>query len=76
MRVQVVTYTSDLRGAGSDATVFVQLRGEQGSSPRCNLVPADRAASSFTRGQKDVFQLLLPELGTLTFLTIGNCGPH
>lgn len=69
---QVVTYTSDLRGAGSEATVFARLRGEQGTSPRCSLIPADREASSFSRGQKDVFQLQLPELGTLQSLTIGR----
>lgn len=70
--MQVVTYTSDLRGAGSDGTIFAQLVGTNGSSPRCNLVPADRSASSFSRGQQDVFQLHLPELGPLQALTIGK----
>ena len=72
--LQVVTYTSDVRGAGSDATVFAQLVGNDGTGPRCNLVPSDSKASSFSRGQRDAFHLHLPELGRLQSLTIGRLG--
>ncbi len=70
---QVVTYTSDLRGAGTDATVFVELAGELGSGPRCKLMnQAGAAADAFGRGQTDTFVVQLPELGELQSLTIGE----
>ena len=73
---QVVTYTSDLRGAGTDATVFVELHGQQGSGPRLALLPQGQgqgaAADSFTRGGVDSFQLPMPDLGDLHSLTVGE----
>ncbi|DBB10366.1 TPA: hypothetical protein ACH3X3_001925 [Trebouxia sp. C0006] len=69
---QVVTYTSDLRGAGTDATVFVELAGELGSGPRCKLMNQAGAADAFGRGQTDSFMVQLPELGELHSLTIDH----
>jgi len=68
----VVTYTSDLRGAGTDATVFVELAGKLGSGPRCKLMNQAGAADAFGRGQTDCFMVQLPELGELQSLTIGE----
>ena len=70
--VQLVTYTSDLRGAGTDATVFVELTGKLDSSPRHSLIAPGSASDSFGRGQTDTFTLQLPELGVLQSLTIGR----
>ena len=70
--MQIVTHSSDLRGAGTDATVSVELNGELGSTPRCNLVASDSATDSFARGQTDSFTLQLPELGMLQSITIGS----
>ena len=70
--VQVVTYTSDLRGAGTDATVFVELTGELGSSPRHSLIAPGSTSDSFGRGQTDSCTLQMPELGVLQLLTIGR----
>ena len=70
--IQVVTYTSDVRGAGTDATVFIELEGQLGSSPRQGLIPPGSASDSFGRGQADPFRLHLPELGKLQSLTIGR----
>lgn len=65
-------YTSDLRGAGSDATVFVELAGKLGTGPRCKLMNQAGAADAFGRGQTDSFVVQLPELGELQALTIGE----
>ena len=70
--VQIVTYTSDLRGAGTDATVFVEVTGELGSSPRHSLIAPGSTSDSFGRGQTDSLTLELPELGVLQSLTIGR----
>ena len=70
--MQVVTYTSDLRGAGTDATVFVELTGELGTSTRCKLSNQAHAADAFGQGQTDCFVVQLPELGQLQLLTIGE----
>lgn len=67
-----MTYTSDLRGAGTDATVFVELNGKAGSSPPHSLIAPGSASDSFGRGQIDSFTLQLPELGELQSLTIGR----
>lgn len=69
---QVVTYTSDMRGAGTEATVFVELEGQFGRSPRRGLIPPGSASESFGRGQADPFTVQLPELGVLQSLTIGK----
>ena len=68
-----MTYTSDLRGAGTDATVFVELTGELGTGTRCKLSNQAHAADAFGRGQMDCFVVQLPELGQLQSLTIGKC---
>lgn len=68
----MVTYTSNVRGAGTDATVFVELEGQLGRSPRQALSPTGSAADAFGRGQADQFTLQLPELGVLQSLTIGR----
>lgn len=67
-----MTYTSDLRGAGTDATVFVELTGKAGSSSPHSLIAPGSASDSFGRGQTDSFTLQLPELGVLQSLTIGR----
>ena len=68
----MVTYTSDLRGAGTDATVFVELAGDLGSGPGCKLMNQAGSADAFGRGQTDTFVIQLPELGELQSLTLGE----
>ena len=71
--LQVVVHTSDIRGAGTDASVYIVLAGEQGASPRCDLVGAHTAvASAFGRGGIDSFTVQATELGDLHTLTIGT----
>ncbi len=40
---QVATYTSDIRGAGTDANVYIELHGDKGFIGKTNL---DNAANS------------------------------
>ncbi len=68
----MVTSTSDLRGAATDATVFVELHGELGDGPRRSLLSQGSAEGGFGRGQTDTFVVQLPELGVLQALTIGR----
>ncbi|GLC54185.1 hypothetical protein PLESTB_000832700 [Pleodorina starrii] len=62
-------YTSDIRGAGTDADVFVVLHGELGDTP-ATVFPSQ--LEHFERGQTDVFRLELPHVGRLRALTIGH----
>lgn len=66
---QVVTYTSSLRGANTDAGVWVEIHGDQGSSKR---TPLANGTDTFERGAADTFLLSLPTLGHLQELAIGD----
>ncbi|XP_063051831.1 lipoxygenase homology domain-containing protein 1 [Engraulis encrasicolus] len=56
-------WTSDLPGAGTDATVFFQIYGEKGKSDEIKL---DNKTDNFEQGQLDKFIVELPDLGKLT----------
>ncbi|KAG1662011.1 hypothetical protein FOA52_009500 [Chlamydomonas sp. UWO 241] len=66
--------TSDIRGAGTDADVYVALHGDMGDSLTV-MLPSQ--PEHFERGQTDEFRLQLPWVGRLRTLTIGhnNKGP-
>lgn len=61
---EVRVFTSDLRGAGTDANVTFQVHGDRGSSDPFTL--GDNIAD-FERGECDVFP------GVLLPTAIGNC---
>jgi len=79
-------HTSDIRGAGTDATVFVQMFGEQACSGPCALLsPVHRnsmaaaqsppaAPAAFSRGSVDTFNLRMPHLGALQQLRVWTDG--
>jgi hypothetical protein len=70
---KVVVHTSDMPGAGTDASVFVVLHGEHGDSLPCPLTAAPGKSSEiFERGSKDQFELRLPGVGRLTAVTVGH----
>ena len=50
----VWVWTSDVIGAGTDASVYIQLYGEQGKS---RAVEIDNAVDNFERGELDKFQV-------------------
>ncbi|KAI8463909.1 MAG: Lipase/lipooxygenase [Monoraphidium minutum] len=63
--------TSDVRGAGSDAGICVQLVGEGGV---CGWQPLPATGDTFGRGQEDVFVLRLPDVGPLRQLRVRSDG--
>lgn len=76
---EVQVFTSDLRGAGTDANVTLQLHGSQGSS---QPVPLGDNIANFEQGECDVFQIepgavevVGPSLEAITVSTDGS-GPY
>lgn len=65
----ITTFTSDLKGAGTDANVFIILYGDISSSSRQKLLAS---YNSFDRGSIDTFTLELHDLGELTEISIGH----
>ena len=50
--------TSDLRGAGTDANVTIQIHGDEGS---CDPIPLGDNIANFEQGECDVFRgVLIP----------------
>ena len=48
------TITGDVRGAGTDANVFITVFGKKGRTPKIQLT---NGSDSFERGQTDVFKI-------------------
>ncbi|XP_053159933.1 lipoxygenase homology domain-containing protein 1-like [Hemicordylus capensis] len=53
-------WTSDMRGAGTDAPIYFQLFGSKGKSDEMKL---DNNSDNFEAGQTDKFMIELPDLG-------------
>ena len=60
--------TGDVRGGGTDATVWVELVGDKRCSERMVL---HSSAYNFTRGRTDEFVLRLAKLGALREVVVG-----
>ncbi len=60
-------YTSDVRGAGTDANVSVELLGAKDRSGALRL---DTSADDFERGRRDVFSVKAPDVGPLAQLVV------
>ncbi|XP_016111282.1 lipoxygenase homology domain-containing protein 1 [Sinocyclocheilus grahami] len=60
-------WTSDLPGAGTDASVLLQIYGEKGKSDEMRLT---NKTDNFEQGQLDKFMIELPDLGKLFKLRI------
>uniref|UniRef100_H2ZAW7 PLAT domain-containing protein n=1 Tax=Ciona savignyi TaxID=51511 RepID=H2ZAW7_CIOSA len=60
-------WTSDVRNAGTDANVFIQVYGENGKSDE---LPLDNETDNFETGQKDKFKINLPEIGCIYKLRV------
>ncbi|KAF5839075.1 Lipase/lipooxygenase [Dunaliella salina] len=72
---EVITRTSNLQNAGTDANVYVEIRGIMGSTGRLPL--RNDSIDCFERGQEDKFMVQAPkDLGPLVELVIGHdeCG--
>ncbi len=55
--------TSDKRGAGTDANVFIQLFGENNDSGKQKLETSKNNKNKFERGQTDVFEIKEADIG-------------
>ncbi len=55
------------RGAGTDANVFLELRGTKGGVGECRL---DNASNNFERGKTDSFVVKASDIGELTSIVI------
>ncbi|GFR41097.1 hypothetical protein Agub_g1741 [Astrephomene gubernaculifera] len=69
LKYTVSVYTSDIRGAGTDANVFVELHGDKAFVGKTNL---DTNANNFERGRKDVFVVSGTDVGELQSIVIGH----
>ncbi|XP_061492303.1 lipoxygenase homology domain-containing protein 1 [Rhineura floridana] len=65
---EVVTVTGDVRGAGTDANVFVTLFGEFGITPKAHLT--SKSSSAFERSKTDVFRVRINNVGTIRKIRI------
>ncbi|KAM4802813.1 lipoxygenase homology domain-containing protein 1 isoform X3 [Urocitellus parryii] len=58
---EVVTATGDVRGAGTDANVFITIFGENGLSPKLHLT--SKSESAFEKANVDVFRVRTNNVG-------------
>ncbi|XP_071008463.1 lipoxygenase homology domain-containing protein 1 [Oncorhynchus clarkii lewisi] len=65
---EVVTVTGDVRGAGTDANVFVTLFGDFGITPKVHL--ASKSRTAFEKNKTDVFRIKTHNVGPLKKLRI------
>jgi hypothetical protein len=69
----VVKTSKEIRGAGTDANVYVELRGEAGATTGRHVLKNSNF-NNFERGQADVFEVTAGSVGTPTSLLIGHDG--
>ncbi|KAG9355040.1 hypothetical protein JZ751_001753, partial [Albula glossodonta] len=65
---EVVTNTGDVRGAGTDANVFVTLFGDYGITPKVHLASKNRTA--FENNKTDVFRIKTNNVGPIQKIRI------
>uniref|UniRef100_A0A7N8X6X4 Lipoxygenase homology PLAT domains 1a n=1 Tax=Mastacembelus armatus TaxID=205130 RepID=A0A7N8X6X4_9TELE len=66
-------WTSDVKGAGTDAQVFLQIYGDKGKSDEIKL---ENNSNSFEQGQLDKFMIEMPDIGRLMKLRIWHEKRH
>ncbi|XP_036382736.1 lipoxygenase homology domain-containing protein 1-like [Megalops cyprinoides] len=65
---EVVTITGDVRGAGTDANVFISLFGDYGITPKVHLASKNRTA--FEKNKTDVFRIKTNNVGPIQKIRI------
>ncbi|KAE8285273.1 Lipoxygenase-like proteiny domain-containing protein 1 [Larimichthys crocea] len=65
---EVVTITGEVKGAGTDANVFVTLFGEFGVTPKVHL--ASKSRTAFEKNKTDVFRIKTYNVGPLKKIRI------
>jgi hypothetical protein len=62
---EIVTVTGNVKGAGTDANVFITLFGKTGQTPKLQLKNSS-SENQFERNQSDIFVLKTKCCGPLT----------
>jgi lipoxygenase homology domain-containing protein 1 len=70
----VSTKTGDIRGAGTDARVYMRIYGEKGDTGRVRLKRTKDSSKMFERGQIDEFVVESEDLGKIEKIEIGHDG--
>ncbi|XP_052266123.1 lipoxygenase homology domain-containing protein 1-like isoform X2 [Dreissena polymorpha] len=68
-RYMITTKTGDVRFAGTDANVFIQMVGQKGMTPKLTL---DNPKNNFERGMTDNFELKAVNVGQIKHIIIGH----
>ena len=58
--------TGDVRGAGTDANVYVMIFGESGDTGKLQLRQADNTKDKWERGRTDMFTLEAMDIGKVS----------
>lgn len=67
--LQVTVFTSDIRGAGTSANVFIELYGDKGSIGANHL---ESGRSNFDRNARDVFIVKGTDINDVTKVTLSS----
>ena len=67
-------HTSDMRGAGTDANVFLVAYGrtKDGEYRKSDSVPLDNKGDNFESGQEDKFKVEMAEIGKPYKIRVGH----
>ncbi|GFN87702.1 hypothetical protein PoB_001420800 [Plakobranchus ocellatus] len=68
---EVTIWTGNVRGAGTDSNVFLQMYGKSGKTEEISL---GNKTDNFERGQMDKFKIEAPDVGRLQKVRIGHDG--
>jgi hypothetical protein len=69
VKYKISVKTGDVRGAGTDANVFVKLFGESGETEDKKL---ESSGNNFERGNTDTFSFEALDLGEVTKVRVGH----
>ena len=68
-RYTIITKTSDIRGAGTDANVSAMLFGDKANTP---LFMLENSKNNFEKGETDEFVVETIDIGVIKKLQIGH----
>jgi hypothetical protein len=67
---KVTVRTGDVRGAGTDANVYVQVFGKQGDTGKLPLRQSQNTKNKFERGRADMFTVEAVDIGKVSSAVI------
>ena len=63
---KVAVRTGDVRGAGTDANVYIQIFGKQGDTGRLPLRQSENTKNKFEKGRADMFTVEAVDIGKVS----------